>query len=493
MVSRDELSDLAWRLRCKIKPPSEARVRGVADFSSSVGSSIEEKDPKAAAASGSAQPAKDPTFGADAVVKTFYEGKNSAEGYYDWVDYPPKQLSKAAAKAQDRVAIKVYKIKDKEKPSIGGRFQLRYHQIDLQSPTLVAAIEDIMKKEDVYLDVNETATFKYPFRPLYFRYDDIVARYRSYADDDPARPYVFLLVKVLDDMFGEMRARRRNLQESGLVNFTLAWTYFPKGGMVYSWMRNCELVAKVVDTELKVVPSGSFLIIHCKILRFDGEAFVWADTDLEIEHFEGNRPIKELAHYPLEFHPDAADVRRRLIARGRKVLDFQGLAYRTYTGVGIHTVPGDPKKSERHNVDGRILIDVLGYSKHHLAQGVREGKDPVSKKDIVKGTGRDDAYRSALLVAAQRQAVASGIANNNANNANAPATTTTQRKRLTEEEQRRNTEVMLRNEAELVFMSPMLEGYALKNKLWRKSHLPFRPCRYERRHRALLTAGGSKS
>jgi hypothetical protein len=39
-------------------------------------------------------------------------------------------------------------------------------------------------------------------------------------------------------------------------------------------------------------------------------------------------------------------------------------------------------------VDGRILIDVVGFNKHHLAQGSREGKDPDSKKNTVRGTGR---------------------------------------------------------------------------------------------------------
>ncbi len=110
---RDDLSDLAWRLRCKIIPPSDSKLKSVSDFSSAVDGSLEKQPAKgkgkAAKVAGKplvgAMPGKDPNFGADAVIKTFYEGKNSNEGYYDWVVYPPKQLSKSAAKAQDRVAI----------------------------------------------------------------------------------------------------------------------------------------------------------------------------------------------------------------------------------------------------------------------------------------------------------------------------------------------------------------------------------------------------
>lgn len=56
----------------------------------------------------------DPTFGCDAALKTFYEGKDSNPNYFDWVDSPPKQVSKKVARANDRVALKVYKIKDLE-------------------------------------------------------------------------------------------------------------------------------------------------------------------------------------------------------------------------------------------------------------------------------------------------------------------------------------------------------------------------------------------
>ena len=41
-------------------------------------------------------------------------------------------------------------------------------------------------------------------------------------------------------------------------------------------------------------------------------------------------------------------------------------------------------------------------------------------------------------------------------------------KRLSDEEQKRNRDEMLARPNDLCFLSPMLEGYALKNKTWRK-------------------------
>jgi hypothetical protein len=41
-------------------------------------------------------------------------------------------------------------------------------------------------------------------------------------------------------------------------------------------------------------------------------------------------------------------------------------------------------------------------------------------------------------------------------------------KRLSDEEQKKNRDDMLARPDDLIFMSPMLTGYALKNKIWRK-------------------------
>lgn len=65
--------------------------------------------------------------------------------------------------------------------------------------------------------------------------------------------------------------------------------------------------------------------------------------------------------------------------------------------------------------------------------------------------------------------------------ANQPVTTTTRTlpdsgkddfyiKRLSDDEQKKNRDEMLARPDDLCFLSPMLEGYALKNKMW---------CRFE--------------
>lgn len=115
-------------------------------------------------------------FGSGLMTKTLYEGKYSTVADYDWVECPPKQMSKRASRAHDRVAIKIYKIRDQGSPAISGHRALKPHRIDIQNPLLVATLEPILKEEEHYLDVNDTATFIEPFRPLFFCYGTILKK-----------------------------------------------------------------------------------------------------------------------------------------------------------------------------------------------------------------------------------------------------------------------------------------------------------------------------
>ncbi|OHE94889.1 ATPase [Colletotrichum orchidophilum] len=425
---KENLSEKAWQWRCKLLPQKEQVGRPIKDIEGSLSDEDQKK-----------QPAKSPTFGVDATVKTYYEGKNSCNGIYDWVDFPPKQMSKKAAESQDRPAIKVYKIKDVEKPVMGGRYSLTYHQVVIQNLTLVAALEPIFKKEDVHLDPSDTATFEAPFRPLFFCYDEILDLYKT-TDDSSLKGYLQLLVRTLDDMLGETREKKRKLQASGLINFKMAWTYFPRDSVVYSSARNTELLCKVEDTAYARTEEGVFLNINCKILNFNGESFVWADQQLQIPKFEGNRPILDLTHYPVQFHLNKEEILQKTLARGKKVLDLQGLSYCTYNGIAV-----GPKS--KHNVEGRILIDVVGFNKYEKTQGKREGDDAetrrnrVTKRHIALDEHGEPESKSKTPEAKNER-------------------------HLGETGQLRNKEEMLARQDDLVFMSPLIEGFALKNKLW---------------------------
>ncbi|KND89503.1 putative 26S protease regulatory subunit [Tolypocladium ophioglossoides CBS 100239] len=444
-IDREDISDFVWKWRCKILRNKDAAAKKASDLES-----ISEDDAKPATG-------KDPAFGSEAAVKTMYEGRNSSPSHYEWVDYPPKQLSKSAARVHDRVAFKVYKVKDRDKPCLAGRFPLKYHRIEVQNPALVAALEPILNKEKVHLDVNEVAQFKEPFRALWFCQEDIMALHKSADDASPLKSYLKLLLRIMDDMFSELRTKRKHVQVSGLVDFKGAWTLFPRGCTVYSYGLNSEFLCKVEGTQYIHKREGTFLFIKTKIMIFNGEEFVWQAKWLTMEEYEGNKPVKELQHYPISFHAEGDDITRRLISRGKKVLDLQGLRYCCYNGIALHSSGKDVNK---HNVEGRILIDVMGYNKYHLAQGRRENKDPEIERylsqpwDSADSNSWSDSSSSSSVDIFRDSDNERGAANRGKG------------KRLSEVQKSKNTKEMLAKEEDLRFMSGMIGGFALKNKIW---------------------------
>lgn len=434
-LDRDDVADFVWKWRCKILPNQESTIPKTTDLDS-----LDDDDPKLK----NEKSGKDPGFGSDATVKTMYEGRNSNSVNFDWVDYPPKQISKSAARAQDRVAIKAFKIKDREKPCIGGRHPLRYHEIEVQNPQLVAALEPIVKKENVHLDTNESASFSHPFRALWFCQDDISALYKKTDSSDQLKTHLNVLHRLMDDMFTELRLRAKHLKASGLVDFKNAWILFPKDTAVYSYGLNSEFLLKVDSTYYITRQEGEYLIIKGKVMTFNGEEFVWQDKLLAIKKFQGNKPVAQLDSFPLEFHPEAAEIKARCIRRGKKMLDYQGLTYCCYDGIALH----QGQEGSKHNVEGRVLIDAMGYNKYHLAQGSRENQDETERNRAGRGRRRRNPPPE------------------DEPNEEDQAVKATQKSRLSDEEQVSNKNDMLSREDDLGFMSELIGGYALKNKLW---------------------------
>jgi hypothetical protein len=439
---------------------THSNEKHVDDFTSESDFSIIEEKGAAPKQKGKAVAAKEENMaGVDPIVKTFYESEDSIEGQYNWCEVPPRQLSKKAALKHDRVAIRVYKVKDISQPIMSGRFALKYHQVDLQNPALISALKDIVKKEGVYLDPSEIAKFCEPFRPLYFCAEEIATLYKDTAETSPLKTQLLLLLKLMGDMFGATRTQVRQLQANNLMSYKLAWTYFPKDSLAYRPGKDCETVYKVVNTTYKSKPCPH-LSVDAKEIVFDGTAFAWVKTDFQLPAWSGNKPITDLNVYPLEFHADPEGIKSRLIARGEKALDYQGLNYCLYTGVGYHF---QGKKLEKVNVDGRILLDNYGYNKYHDQLTRQGGKE--ANEDYQRIGDEEDESSNKLISKAR----ANGVVFANPNQPKVKSgedTDASYAKRLTAADIERNKTIMMKRPNDLLFLSPLLKGYCLKNKLW---------------------------
>lgn len=292
-------------------------------------------------------PDRDPEFGTSTAVKIFYEGKPNRNGIMNWVETPPKQMKVKVAKANNRFAINIFKVKDHSLPTINGTTPLKIQSVQVQSAVLVNALKDIVKDEGMHLETTETAKFDEPFKALFFSYDKIKAMTQGKHQDKLLSAHSALLLQVMEELFGSIMTSQTHLKSSGLMSYKLAWTYFPKGSMLFCGTSDCERVCRVSSTLYMITSCAQFLQINCEELSFDGELFTWKPATLKIPAFAGNFPIQNLPCYPLSFHENPNGVSERLVGRAKKVLDYQELTYCEYAGVGLRETSNG---IERHNV-----------------------------------------------------------------------------------------------------------------------------------------------
>jgi hypothetical protein len=358
----DDVKDLPNRIREKWASVGHSNERGLDDFASNsditivesnnpdgkqsdtVVTTVSKEKKKFGGISKSSK--SEPEVGSEPIVKIFYEGRGSRDGYINWVEAPPRQMSKKTAWRHDRVAIKVYKIKSFDKAPVSGYFALKYHQLEIQNQHIVNALKPIVKKEGVFLSPGSYANFYTPFAPLYFRLEEIAQAHRDAPEGSPQKTQLLLLLRLLGDVFSDAKTEIKRLQEQRLINFKHSWAFFPKDSIIYQPGSDCERVFKIVGTRFQSKPAA--VVLEAKEIIFDGTNYAWDKCEFRMPCWEGNVPITDLPLYPLQYHKDPEGVMKRMAERGTRALEYQGLLYREYTGVGYHE--GMPGKFEKHNV-----------------------------------------------------------------------------------------------------------------------------------------------
>jgi hypothetical protein len=98
---RESVKDAIWRMQCRM---SGSGTKTLADYKAgnAAAPGSDAAAPGTSSAAAGKAPAASPvlrenTFGSHAIVKNLYEGKGSSEGYYLWVDFPPRQQMSTSA------------------------------------------------------------------------------------------------------------------------------------------------------------------------------------------------------------------------------------------------------------------------------------------------------------------------------------------------------------------------------------------------------------
>ena len=115
--------------------------------------------------------------------------------------------------------------------------------------------------------------------------------------------------------------------------------------------------------------------LYGKIITHDGSDFGWGNISIEIDQFEGARPLTSLDAFPLEEMAEFEAVRDKLVARGRKYVFFvdqptclEYAAERATNALGIKetALPDGKLKAEKFNVSDKSNAVIKWQAKRRI-------------------------------------------------------------------------------------------------------------------------------
>ena len=111
-------------------------------------------------------------------------------------------------------------------------------------------------------------------------------------------------------------------------------------------------------------PNGTkYFELNGRIITHDGTDFGWANIVIEINLFEGARPLTSLDAFPLKYLAEREAVSDRLVARARRYVsivdqptcfEYAGAHPTKATDIKETVLPGRQGKPEKFNVSDKI-------------------------------------------------------------------------------------------------------------------------------------------
>jgi hypothetical protein len=264
-------------------------------------------------------------LGRKSEVKTFYEGPPNYDNpkATNWVEYVPPSLPELKKARFEGAAIQVFKKLD-ETQTFGDVATYYTSFIKLQSPSLRTELQPVLEPFGVYFHEDYAYIYR-PFTALYHGRDKIYSLSRI-AESGEAREHLDLLCSFINDEIASTIEEAETLHNAGQITYTLLWTLFPAGELMIVKSKNCETGCRVVSYEYDQVAMGAredCFRVRYKNVMFDGSRYGYLEHYTEQRSFTGKKPINELAGYPLDQAKDPAVLRKKLIQRGKRALDFQ--------------------------------------------------------------------------------------------------------------------------------------------------------------------------
>lgn len=173
--------------------------------------------------------------------------------------------------------------------------------------------------------------------------------------DTTTREHLKLLHKILSEDLGADIQLRKDYFKNKVTDFDHVWFLFTPGCTILTNLHGHTIAAKFNYGNYVQTQCGMVYSINCSYVDWDGVRVGWVEKTSAVSAFNGTKPFSELECYPLEYHPQRKSIEETLCKRGRRWEALRGFRYKNYDGIALYSPDG--KVMSRERVNCRVVLD----------------------------------------------------------------------------------------------------------------------------------------
>lgn len=286
--------------------------------------------------------------------------EDARKPWQDWASVDVGKYAQATASSKKFALI----VRHEERLGETGEPFLALHSITVQSPIIRELLGPVFAGYPGIQTKLKKMEFRAPFHMFFHRWSQFLQarppRPNSMSRDEEVETrychYQLLHDAISPEIVPQIK-EVKDLLRNNVVSTKYLWALFEPGTSVYSKVEDHERVYVVRGDRYEYDMGGklSTYSLGCEYIDTNGVEFELASESLEIEAFEGVRPLSALNVLPCCLKPDIGDIKQRLEDRGRKFATLNGFNFKAYTGMYRlrHAPPG--ASSEQYVSDASAL------------------------------------------------------------------------------------------------------------------------------------------
>lgn len=169
------------------------------------------------------------------------------------------------------------------------------------------------------------------------------------------------------------------MKAKGVTTYEHLWTLFQPGSLIFCRVDGQDRVFKLSSAKYGVDRDNNPVFwLTLQYIDYDGIRFGTNKLNVSIRPFNGTRPITSLSSSPLDFHSNKAEMRAKLIDRGLKFEALAGSNFQAYEGMGWRT--GNYGVKDKYSIKGRVVIDTYGWNRFNPNTAIYTS--PLNARDL---------------------------------------------------------------------------------------------------------------